>query len=500
MEHDRQDGRTPEARDAAKLPRGSGVFAAVPLLAGLLLAGLLLAGLLLAGALMVSLLATPAAARGGGVQLDVVGPIGPATSDYVVRTLARAEADGASFALLRLDTPGGLETAMRDIVRAILAAPIPVVCFVGPSGARAASAGTYILYACHLAAMAPATNLGAATPVAIGAPGLPGGEGDRGDKEGSGATRPQPNVRDKAISDAVAFIRSLAQLRGRNIAWAEKAVREAASLSAEDALSQGVIDLIADNVADLLAKIEGRAVAVDGRTIRLDTAAGITLIEPDWRTRLLAAITDPTVAAILMLIGVYGLIFEFYSPGLFGPGVIGAICLLLALYAFHVLPVNESALALMVLGLALTIAEAFVPGFGALGIGGLIAFVLGAVMLIDRDIPGFAVAWQVVGGVALVVGGLFLATVGLAVRARNRPVVSGREQMRGARGAVVRWEGGTGLVRVHGERWAARATQPLLPGQDIRVAGIDGLTLRVEPETDPGKDPGKDPDRDEGAA
>lgn len=498
MEHDRQDGRTPEARDAAKLPPARGVFAAVPLLAGLLLAG----------ALMVSLLATPAAARSGGVQLDVVGPIGPATSDYVVRTLARAEADGAPFALLRLDTPGGLETAMRDIVRAILAAPIPVVCFVAPSGARAASAGTYILYACHLAAMAPATNLGAATPVAIGAPGLPGGEGDRsdrGDKEGSGATRSQPDVRDKAISDAVAFIRSLAQLRGRNIAWAEKAVREAASLSAEDALSQGVIDLIADNVADLLAKIDGRAIAVDGRTIRLDTAAaGITLIEPDWRTRLLAAITDPTVAAILMLIGVYGLIFEFYSPGLFGPGVIGAICLLLALYAFHVLPVNESALALMVLGLALTIAEAFVPGFGALGIGGLIAFVLGAVMLIDRDIPGFAVAWQVVGGVALVVGGLFLGAVGLAVRARNRPVVSGREQMRGARGAVVRWEGGTGLVRVHGERWAARATQPLLPGQDIRVAGIDGLTLRVEPETDVGKDAGKiagkDPGRDEGAA
>lgn len=407
--------------------------------------------------------------RDAAVQLDLAGPIGPATSDYVARALTRAEAAGAPLVILRLDTPGGLETAMREIVRAILAARLPVIGFVAPAGAHAASAGTFVLYACHVAAMAPATNLGAATPVAVATPGV----------AGDGAA---PDLRDKAISDAVAFIRSLAQLRGRNAEWAERAVSHAASLSADDARAQGVIELIATDSADLMAKLDGRTVSIDGREVTLATAGrAVTRIEPDWRTRLLAAITDPTVAAILMLIGVYGLIFEFYSPGLVGPGVIGAICLLLALYAFHVLPVNESALALMVLGLALTVAEAFVPGFGVLGIGGLIAFVLGAVMLIDRDVPGFAVAWEVVSGAALVVGGLSLAALMLAVRARRRPVVSGREEMQGTVGTVVSWTEGGGLVHVHGERWAARSAQPLAAGARVRVTAIAGLTLEVAP-------------------
>lgn len=434
-------------------------------------------------------LATSAAAPPAAVQLELAGPIGPATSDYVARALARAEADGAPLAIVRLDTPGGLETAMRAIVRAILAAPLPVVGFVAPAGAHAASAGTFILYASHVAAMAPATNLGAATPVAIASPGLPGGGDDGGphrEPAGADGTR-APDVRDKAVSDAVAFIRSLAQLRGRNAEWAEQAVRRAASLSADDALAQGVIDLIAADVPELLARLDGRTVALDGRELRLDTAGlAVRVIEPDWRTRFLAVITDPTVAAILMLIGVYGLIFEFYSPGLVGPGVVGAICILLALYAFHVLPVNESALALMALGLALTVAEAVTPGFGVLGLGGLVAFVLGAVMLVDRDIPGFAVAWQAVGGAALVVGGLGLAALWLAMRARSRPVVSGREEMTGQRGRVVRWEGGGGTVAVHGERWAARAARPLRPGEAVRVTAIDGLTLEVEPVTSKG--------------
>ena len=434
----------------------------------------LLAALVL-GVAMVS--ATAQDRRDAAVQLDLAGPIGPATSDYVARALARAEAEGAPMVILRLDTPGGLETAMREIVRAILAARLPVIGFVAPAGAHAASAGTFVLYACHVAAMAPATNLGAATPVAVATPGLPGDGG--GKDRGDGAA---PDLRDKAISDAVAFIRSLAQLRGRNAEWAERAVSHAASLSADDALAQGVIELIATDSADLMAKLDGRTVSVDGREVTLATAGrAVARIEPDWRTRLLAAITDPTVAAILMLIGVYGLIFEFYSPGLVGPGVIGAICLLLALYAFHVLPVNESALALMVLGLALTVAEAFVPGFGVLGIGGLIAFVLGAVMLIDRDVPGFAVAWEVVSGAALVVGGLSLAALMLAVRARRRPVVSGREEMQGAVGTVVSWTEGGGLVHVHGERWAARAAEPLAAGARVRVTAIAGLTIEVAP-------------------
>jgi membrane-bound serine protease (ClpP class) len=431
-------------------------------------------------------------ARTPAVGLDLTGPIGPATSDYVARGLARAAAEGAPLAIVRLDTPGGLETSMREIVQAILAARMPVVGFVGPAGAHAASAGTFILYACHVAAMAPATNLGAATPVAVPTPGLPGAGG--GDKQDDGPAGTPPDLRDKAISDAVAFIRSLAQLRGRNAEWAELAVTRAASLSADDALREGVIDLIAADVADLMARLDGRTVALDGGSVRLETAGlAVSVIEPDWRSRLLAAITDPTVAAILMLIGVYGLIFEFYSPGLVGPGVIGAICLLLALYAFHVLPVNESALALMVLGLALTVAEAVTPGFGVLGLGGLVAFVLGAVMLVDRDIPGFAVAWQAVGGAALMVGGLGLAALWLAMRARRRPVVSGREEMTGQAGTVVRWEGRSGVVHVHGERWAARAARPLQPGEQVRVAAIDGLTLEVEPQ--PQQQPDEQPAR-----
>jgi membrane-bound serine protease (ClpP class) len=458
--------------------------------------------LLLAACCFLGLCASLAGASDGrtAYRLDIDGPIGPATSDYIVRGIERAEDDGAELVLLRIDTPGGLDTSMRAIIRAILSSTIPVVAYVAPSGAHAASAGTYILYASPIAAMAPGTNLGAATPVQIGAmpggpePGNePGNEKPDGsaphdsakDDAGAPSKAPRsapPDLRLKAINDAVAYIRSLAQLRGRNVDWAEKAVLEAASLSAEDALKENVINIIAPNETDLMAQLDGREVVIGGTTRTLSTA-GIAILDvaPDWRTRLLSVITDPNVASILMMIGIYGLIFEFYSPGLYAPGVIGAICLLLALYAFHVLPIDYGGLALLILGVALMVAEAFAPSFGALGIGGLAAFVIGSVMLIDSDVPGFQPSWAVVGSFAIVVGGLFAALMMVVMRARQRPVVTGPEQMAGTIGPVVEWRDGRGHIRVRGELWEARSSASLGPGDRVRVVAIDGLTLDVQP-------------------
>jgi membrane-bound serine protease (ClpP class) len=426
------------------------------------------------------------------VLLEIGGPIGPATSDHVVRGLAKAQEMGAVVAILRLDTPGGLDTSMREIVRAILASPVPVVSFVAPSGARAASAGTYIVYASHVAAMAPGTNLGAATPIQIGAPGLPGGgepkgddkrrPGEKPDDRGAPAER-QPGMAEKAVNDAVAYIRSLAQMRGRNVEWAEKSVRQAASLSAEEALKEKVIDLVAPDVPALMRKLDGREVTLADRSVKLATAqAAVVPIEADWRTKLLAVITDPNVASLLMLIGVYALIFEFYSPGMIGPGVVGAICILLALYAFHVLPVDYTGLALLLLGIGLMVAEAFIGAFGALGIGGLVAFVMGSIMLMREDVPGFRVAWELVGSVALFFGVTFLLVTAYVMRSRHRPIVAGREQMIDSIGHVLEWHGGQGSVRAHGELWQARSPSPLRRGQQVRVKRIDGLTLEVEPE------------------
>jgi membrane-bound serine protease (ClpP class) len=389
-----------------------------------------------------------------------------------------------------LDTPGGLDTSMREIVRAILASPVPVVSFVAPSGARAASAGTYIMYASHVAAMAPGTNLGAATPIQIGAPGLPGGGEPEGGKGEPGAKRKDraepaahPGMAEKAVNDAVAYIRSLAQMRGRNVEWAEKAVRQAASLSAEEALKEKVVDVVAADVPALLRKLDGRTVTLADRPVKLATAqATVVPIEADWRTKLLAVITDPNVASLLMLIGVYALIFEFYSPGMIGPGVVGAICVLLALYAFQVLPVDYTGLALLLLGIGLMVAEAFIGAFGALGIGGLIAFVMGSIMLMREDVPGFRVAWELVGSVALFFGVTFVLVTAYVMRSRHRPVVAGREQMIDSVGHVLEWHGGQGSVRAHGELWRARSPSPLRRGQQVRVKRIDGLTLEVEPE------------------
>jgi membrane-bound serine protease (ClpP class) len=433
--------------------------------------------------------------------LAIEGPIGPATADYVSRSFEKAVDEGAEVIVLRMNTPGGLADSMRVIIQEILAAPVPIVGYVAPSGAHAASAGTYILYACQIAAMAPGTNLGAATPVQIGGGGFPPGdspapapdeEGDAGDEgdEGSepGADRPQRDaptagMQDKMVNDAVAYIRSLAQLRGRNADWAEKAVREAASLSASEALEEGVIDLIARDLDDLLAKIDGRAVEVAGGERTIETAdAVVVTIEPDWRAELLGLITNPNVAYILMLIGIYGIILEFYNPGMVFPGVTGAISLLLALYAFQVLPVNYAGLALIGLGLALMIAEMLAPSFGALGVGGVVAFVVGSIMLMDTDAPGFGISWQVVGGVSLTAASLLLLMMWMLARSQRRPVVTGEEQMIGSRARVVDWHGQEGRVHVHGEVWRARGPAGLAPGQEVKVKAIEGLTLEVTPD------------------
>ncbi len=423
--------------------------------------------------------------------LDIKGAIGPATSDYVSRSLDYAEEQNVQLVIIRMDTPGGLDSSMRDMIKRIVAAKVPVASFVAPSGARAASAGTYILYASHVAAMAPATNLGAATPVQI-SPGLapspkpaPDKQGDGEDAgEGEGDSKmPADPTKQKIVNDAAAYIRGLAEMRGRNAEWAEKAVREAASLSASDALEQGVIDFKADDIPDLLQAMDGHQVTVLGEPRVLATeGAMVTPLAPDWRSRFLSIITNPNVAYILMLLGVYGLFFELSNPGNILPGVAGAICLLLALYAFQVLPVNYAGLALMILGIAFMIGEAFVPSFGALGIGGAIAFVVGSLILMETDIEEYTISVPLVVGFALASVAFFSLVMSMVAKLRRKPVVSGQEEMVGAVGEVLESVDGQGRVRVHGEIWGARAAESLGRGQRVRVKAIDGLVLVVEAE------------------
>jgi membrane-bound serine protease (ClpP class) len=449
----------------------------------------------LAGAVMLN--ACPAFGQERvGVTLQISGPIGPATSDYVTDGLNAAAARGAKLVVLEMDTPGGLDTAMREIIKAILASPVPVATYVSPPGSRAASAGTYILYASHIAAMAPATNLGAATPIPVGGTSpMPGGDRqpatdkdkkDRDESEAKDSEQPSGGSPDaasaKAINDAVAYIRSLAERRGRNAEWAEKAVREAASLSAEQAAEMGVIDLVASDMDDLLRQIHGRTLEVAGKEVTLDTdGLALEAIEPNWRTRLLGTITNPTVAYLLLLIGIYGLLFEGYNPGAILPGVAGAICLLMAAYAFQILPVNYAGLGLIALGVILMISEIFVPSFGALGIGGIIAFVVGSIILMDTDVPGFGIPRGLIASIGLLGGGIVMAIVWLAVRARRRPIVSGIEEMVGSVGEAVADFSDTGHILVHGELWKARTSRPVHKGQKLRVSAVDGLKLSVIP-------------------
>lgn len=434
------------------------------------------------------------AGAGTVAVLTIDGAIGPATSDYFLRGIERASEDGAQLVVLVMDTPGGLDSAMRDIIKGILSSPIPVVTYVSPSGSRAASAGTYILYASHVAAMAPATNLGAATPVQIGGQGGPPAEptppgdeeaGEDSDAEpASQSAQPSSTAMErKAVNDAIAYIRGLAEMRGRNADWAEEAVRTAQSLSATEALERNVIDLVADNLGALLEQLDGRTVNVAGVDQTLATSGLIVeRIEPDWRTRLLDTLTNPNVAYLLMLIGIYGLIFEGYNPGAIVPGVVGAICLLLALYAFQVLSVNYAGLALIALGIILIISEVFVPSFGALGIGGIVAFVFGSIILIDTEVPGFGIDRRLIGAMAVLGGGLTMGIVWFAVRARRMPVVTGRQELIGALAEAKADFVGKGTVFVHGENWSAHSQQPVRRGELVRIIDMHGLVLEVQPQ------------------
>jgi membrane-bound serine protease (ClpP class) len=421
------------------------------------------------------------------IVLEIRDAIGPATSDFFRRTLEQANERKAKLVILQMDTPGGLDSAMRDMIRDILASDVPVATYVAPSGARAASAGTYLLYASHIAAMAPATNLGAATPVQIGgSPSEPARDkaqaNYKDDDTSKAAPEPANALERKAVNDAVAYIRGLAELRGRNADWAEAAVRSAASLSASAALEENVIDTIAADIPELLRKVDGRKVKVASGEIVLTTATLVVeRIEADWRTQLLAVITNPNVAYLLMLVGVYGLLLEGYNPGALVPGVVGAICLLLALYAFQVLSVNYAGLGLMLLGLALIVAEAFTPSFGVLGLGGIAAFVIGSVILMDSDVPGFEIAWSAIGGMAFAGGIAVLVTSIYVVRARRRPVETGAQQLLRETAVAMEAFDTEGFVRIRGELWRAVTNEPIAAGQRVRVVKVDGLTLEVVP-------------------
>jgi membrane-bound serine protease (ClpP class) len=428
--------------------------------------------------------------------LSVEGAIGPATMDYLTRGIHQAESEHAGLVIIELDTPGGLMSSMREIIKVILASDVPVVTYVSPQGGRAASAGTYILYASHIAAMAPATNVGSATPVQMG--GLPGSQDSAPEPDNTSSDNPPSDktksdnekrrgstaMERKVLEDAVAYIRGLAERHNRNADWAEDAVREAVNLSADEALKNNVVDVVAANLNDLLQKLDGRTVVMASGETTLNTASlELVRSEPDWRTRLLSVITNPNIAYFLMIIGFYGLIFELASPGAVVPGVVGAICLILALFAFQVLSVNYAGLALILLGMAFIVGEAFVPSFGMLGIGGLVAFVSGSIILMDGEHQ--QISLPVIGGTATVTGGFILWILARFVGLRRKQPVSGSEQIIREKGQALdtftrRQDGFGGHVRLNAERWNAISQHPVEKGDPVQVTAMQGLTVTVE--------------------
>jgi membrane-bound serine protease (ClpP class) len=445
---------------------------------------------LLAGAALMVLATLPDAAVRRAVVLEIDGAIGPAVADYLVRELKALSPDDTGLVVLRIDTPGGLDTSMRDIIRAVLVSPVPVAVYVAPGGARAASAGTYIAYAGAVSAMAPGTNLGAATPIQLGGTPLPGGnpdrpEGEAADKPKAGDTPRRTSLDTgsrKAVNDAVAYIRGLAELHGRNADWAAEAVRDSVSLSSSEALKLRVIDVIADDVPDLLRKIDGRTVIVAGKSDRLATAGlQVVRVAPDWRVRLLSVITNPNVAYLLLLLGVYGLIFELSNPGAVLPGLIGTISLLMALYALNLLPVDYAGVGLLLLGVALMVAEAFIGSFGVIGVAGMAAFAIGSIITFRSFDEGFGLSLSVVVAAVIATAALLILVLGLLLRSRRNRVITGSEAMIGAEGETVEWQGETGKIRIMGEIWNARAARPLEPGARIKVVARRDLVLTVEP-------------------
>ncbi len=442
---------------------------------------------------------TNARAEGTAILLDIEGALGVATAEYIIGGIEQAEEQGANLVIIRMDTPGGLVSPMRDIVQAILGSDVPVVTYVSPGGARADSAGTYILLASHIAAMAPTTHLGAATPVSLTGDDLSPGKDkdpestteeesdpseettedtDTGDDEGSSSTA----MERKVLNDSISYIRGLAEAHGRNADWAEDAVRHAATLTATEALEMNVIDLIADNRAELLKAIDGREVKVKNKSFTIDAdELTVEKIEPSWRLKILNTIASPEIAILLLMVGLYGLLFEGYNPGAILPGVAGVICLLLAAYALQVMPVNYAGLALIIVGLILIVAEAFVPSFGALGLGGIVALIFGSIMMFDSGIPGFGISISFVVGLALIAGLFLLWLISYLVKLRKRGAVSGRESIVGGTGTATAAFSGNGYVWVAGESWAAHSDSPIEKDQEIRVRAMRGLVLDVEP-------------------
>lgn len=438
-------------------------------------------------------------------ELTIDGPIGPATTDYLTRSMATAHEQGARAILIRMDTPGGLDAATRDIIKSILASPTPVITYVHPAGSRAASAGTYILYGSHIAAMTPSTTLGAATPVKMGgggglpfageeqseqqAPEQTGGrtrgeneksEGEPSSSDGAQTPAPKDAMERKVINDAVAFIRGLAERHGRNADWAEKAVRQAATLTASEALEQNVIDAVAESREDLLVQLDGREVKLGSGLVTLGLAGlPIRSYEPDWRSEFLSIITNPQIASILLLIGIYGLILEGYNPGAIVPGVVGVISLLIGLYALQVLPVNYTGVALIVLGALLILAEAFVPSFGALGIGGVAAVVLGSIMLVDTEVPGMEVSYELIGAIAAVGGLTVLGIMTMVGRSLRMPRMASNKAMEGRTGQVAQVTDDGCKVSIDGELWNASSDAHLSEGDTVEVTEQDGLQLKV---------------------
>lgn len=427
--------------------------------------------------------ASAPAAKAGVAPVYVIpikGAIGPASASFVTRGMAQAQKHNAQLIVLEMDTPGGLDVAMRDIILAILASPVPVATFVHPGGARAASAGTYILYASHIAAMAPGTNVGAASPVAIGVGGPKPGAAPSPASAPASAPSNEDTMARKQMHDASAYLRGLAQLRQRNADWAERAVREAVSLSADEAVAQHVADLVAPDLPALLRQVDGKRLQAAGVSRVLHTAdAPIVTVTPDWRARLLAVITEPSMALILMMIGIYALLFEFSTPGMVVPGIVGAICLLIGLFALQMLPVNYAGLALIALGIGCMVAEFFLPTFGALGVGGIIAFAFGAVMLIDTDVPGFGVPLTVIAALAGVSALFLVGMSAMMMRSRKRPVVSGADTLVGSLAVVIDDTQADGWAMLHGEQWRIHGEGPLARGQRVRVTGRRGLVLEV---------------------